>query len=153
MYYIVLFIIFSLGFTSLFTFATGMYGYFIILWVALAIISGLLLDILYCLLFIEIGSKTNPKSKLKVFHLRNALWLAFKFYHVKITSEGKENIPFNQTFVIYSNHKSMLDPAAIYMELNTIISAIGKKSLFGFWPYSSCKLSSIRHTSLFGPLP
>ncbi len=146
MYYIVLFFIFFLGFGSLFTFTTGMFGWFIFLWVGLAIVAALLLDVLYCLLFIEIGSKTTPKSRLKVFHLRNALWLAFKFYHVKITSDGLENIPFDQTFVIYSNHKSMLDPAAIYMELNTIISAIGKKSLFGFWPMN-------RICACFGALP
>lgn len=146
MYYIFLFLIFSAGFSCLYTFTTNMMGYFIILWVGLGILSGLLLTVLYCLLFIEIGSITTPKSKIKVFHLRNALWLAFKFNHVKITSEGLENVPFGEAFVIYSNHKSMLDPAAIYMELNTIISAIGKKNLFGFWPMN-------RITACFGALP
>ena len=146
MYYVILFLIFSIGFSSLYTFTTNMMGYFIILWVFLGIISGLLLTILYCILFIEIGSKTTPKSKAKVFHLRNALWLAFKFNHVKITSEGLENIPFGKPYVIYSNHKSMLDPAAIYMELNSVISAIGKKNLFGFWPMN-------RITACFGALP
>ena len=145
MYFVVLFLLFLSGFVSLFIFTTNMLGYYIILWVFVSIIAALLLEVIYCLLLIEIGAKTSPKSKLKVFHLRNALWFAFKFYHIKVTSEGKENIP-NETFVIYSNHKSMLDPAAIYVELNMIISAIGKKSLFGFWPMN-------RITKCFGALP
>lgn len=146
MYFIILFFLFTIGFSSLYIFTTNLMGYFIILWVALGMVSAILLLVIYALLFIEIGARTTPKSKLKVFHLRNALWLVFKFNHVKITSEGLENVPFDETFVIYSNHKSMLDPAAIYMELNTVISAIGKKNLFGFWPMN-------RITACFGALP
>lgn len=128
------------------TFLTHMYEYWIILWVFLGLIAGIIFVILFALIFIEIGARTNPKSKFKVFVLRNALKLAFMFYHIHVTSEGLENVPYNTPFVMYCNHKSMMDPAAIYIEINRIVSAIGKKSLWGFWPMNHiCKC--------FGALP
>ena len=47
---------------------------------------------------------------------------------------------------MYCNHKSMLDPAAIYVKINRIVSAIGKKSLWGFWPMN-------RICECYGALP
>lgn len=128
------------------TFLSSMFGYWIILWVFIGLISGILFVLIYAILFIEIGCLTTPKSKFKVFVLRDALKLVFVFYHIKVTSEGLENVPKDGPFVIYSNHKSMLDPAYIYVELNRIVSAIGKKTLWGFWPMNHiCKC--------FGALP
>ena len=122
------------------TFLTGMYEWWILLWVGSGLIASILLVVLFALIFIEIGSVTTPKSKFKVFILRNALQLAFWYNHTYVTSEGVENVPYNTPFVMYCNHKSMLDPAAIYLEINRVVSAIGKKSLWSFWPMNHiCK--------------
>ena len=122
------------------TFLTGMYDLWILLWVGSGFLIGIIILILFALLFIEIGAKTSPKSKFKVFILRNALQLAFWYNHAYVTCEGLENVPNDTPFVMYSNHKSMLDPAAIYLKINRTVSAIGKKSLFTFWPMNHiCK--------------
>lgn len=130
MFFVIVFFVVAIGISSLLTFLTQMYQWWIALWVASGILSALLLVLVFALLFLFIGSKTTPKSKFKVFVLRNALWIAFKFNHTTISSEGVENVPYDTPFVIYSNHKSMLDPAAIYMEINRIVSAVGKSTLW-----------------------
>lgn len=52
-----------------------------------------------------------------------------KFVHtilkIKIEVIGRENIP-NDTFVVYSNHKSMLDVTILYQAYHKILSAIAK---------------------------
>lgn len=132
----------SLGLTIL----THMYEWWIALWVVSGLLSGIIFDILFVFIFIEIGSRTTPKSKFKVFVLKSALELVFWYNHTKVTCEGVENVPYNAPFVMYCNHKSMLDPAAIYVKINRIVSAIGKKSLWGFWPMN-------RICECFGALP
>lgn len=130
MFFIIVFLLLFVGISVSLTFLTRMYEYYIILWVACGIFGALIILIIFALLFLSIGQKTTPKSKFKVFILRNALWLTFKYNHTKVTSEGLENVPYNQPFVIYSNHKSMLDPAAIYIEINRTVSAVGKSTLW-----------------------
>lgn len=140
MFFIFILLILWASFSVGLTYLTGMFSYWIILWVGAGLLASLLLIVLYILIYIEIGARTTPKSKFKVFMLRNALQLVFWFYHIHVTSEGLENVPYNEPFVMYCNHKSMLDPAAIYLEINRIVSAIGKKSLWGFWPMNHiCK--------------
>ena len=55
-----------------------------------------------------------------------------KFVHtilkIKIEVIGRENIP-NDTFVVYSNHKSMLDVTILYQAYHKILSAIAKNDL------------------------
>ena len=58
--------------------------------------------------------------------------------NVKIKVIGKENIP-NETFVCYANHKSDIDPVALYVALHRTCSAIGKKSLFKIPVIKQCQ--------------
>lgn len=130
MFFIIMFLFLAAGISLTLTFTLKMYEYWIFLWVASGIFGALIILVIFALLFLAIGSKTSPKSKFKVFILKNALWFAFKYNHTKVTSEGVENVPYNAPFVIYSNHKSMLDPAAIYVEISRVVSAVGKSTLW-----------------------
>lgn len=53
----------------------------------------------------------------------------FKVADTQIIVDGFENIPKDRTFVIFANHKSMVDVLAIYATVNQPISFIGKIEL------------------------
>ena len=53
-----------------------------------------------------------------------------KFCNIHVDLYGKENLKKGETYVIYGNHKSMLDPVIIYNELHIKCTAIGKSELF-----------------------
>ena len=50
------------------------------------------------------------------------------FLNIRVEVSGKENIP-THPFVVYGNHKSMMDPVILYYVYHTVISAAGKKTL------------------------
>lgn len=108
--------------------------WFWVIWGFSSIVMGILLFVLIILLFFFIAQNTNPKNKFKHIVLRSACGIWLRYFHVKLELYGKENIlDNNERYVIYSNHKSMIDPMAIYYALNQRISAIGKKTLFNNW--------------------
>ena len=128
MLFIFLIIIFTALYTFLFTLIPLDY-LFLILWIPLSIILSIITIILLLLLYLCIASHTKPTNKFKHFILRNACFIAIKCLNIKIIKEGFENVP-KETFVVYANHKSNMDPLLIYYSLNSVCSAIGKKSLF-----------------------
>ena len=128
MFLIFLLILFSAGFSYLYS-LIPLSNWYLFLWIPLGILSGLLLLICLVLLYFSIAAKTKPTKKFKHFILRNACFLAIKFLHIKLDVIGLENIP-NETFVVYANHKSNMDPILIYYPMKKSCSAVGKKSLF-----------------------
>lgn len=128
MFLILLFILFSAGFSYLYS-LIPLSNWYLFLWIPLGIISGLLFLVILVLLYFSIASKTKPTKKFKHFILRNACFVAIKFLRIKLEVTGKENIP-NETFVVYANHKSNMDPLLIYYPMKRVCSAVGKKSLF-----------------------
>ena len=130
MLFVITITIFTIAFTGLYWYiGQDLSNWFLILWAVLGLLSSLILNIVTVILYLLGASKTDPKKKFKHFVLYNALWITCKFLNYKITIEGLENKP-NGTYVIYSNHKSMMDPIFIYLALHDRISAVGKKSLF-----------------------
>lgn len=133
MLFIILFVLFSLGFTLLFYFLTNLSLWFLFLWVFLGILITALIVVVFCVLFLLIGSKTKPDSSFKHFVLRQGVKTFCILYHVKYSFEGTENIP-NSTYVVYANHKSNMDPIFIYLGMNRKVTVIGKSTLVkNFW--------------------
>ncbi|MCR5350304.1 MAG: 1-acyl-sn-glycerol-3-phosphate acyltransferase [Acholeplasmatales bacterium] len=126
-----LFIIISALYSLLFYFLIDLSAYFLFLWIPLGILLSLLtLGIILYLYLLIIGQHTKNNRFLKHFLLMSASNLAIKFAHIKFIVEGKENIP-EETFVVYANHKSDLDPLLVYYGVHKRpMAAVGKKSLF-----------------------
>ena len=133
MFFIILFVLFSLGFTLLFCFLTNLSLWFLFLWVFLGILLTSFIIVVFCVLFLLIGSKTKPDSSFKHFVLRQGVKTFCILYHVKYSFEGTENIP-DSTYVVYANHKSNMDPIFIYLGMNRKVTVIGKSTLVkNFW--------------------
>jgi len=126
---IIIFILLTALYTFLFS-LIPLSPWFIILWVFVSAILAIISLVLSALLVLLLCNKKKPKGAVRHFYLRNACYLAIKFNNIKLKISGKENIPNNEAFVIYANHKSIMDPICIYYALNSRITAIGKKSLF-----------------------
>ncbi len=122
---IILSIIFSVGFYFI-----PISSWFMFLWVPVAIILAAVCIVLFVLAYLFLCKKDNPKGKFRHFLLRNACFLTIKYNHIKPTIVGLENINKDDTYVIYANHKSMLDPVIMYHEMHIICTAIGKSDLF-----------------------
>ena len=75
------------------------------LWVPVSLILAALTFTLFVYIFLVIGYRTKPNHRFKHFILRSAMNLFLKFYHIKLNIVGEENIP-NDTYIVYSNHKS-----------------------------------------------
>ncbi len=104
-------------------------NYYLFLWVPVGIILAIITVVLLILLFLVIAPKDNPTGKFRHKLLYQVTSVAIIFSNIKLTVEGIENQP-NETFVVYANHKSQMDPVLIYNASKTICSAVGKKSLF-----------------------
>ena len=104
--------------------------YMLFLWVPVGIISGwlflafLLFAVLYPFFYF-----TSPQNKFKHYLIHNFSWLLNRMCRLKITFEGRENVPTNETFVAFGNHKSMLDVFLIYEGVNCVCSAVAKSTL------------------------
>lgn len=128
MFFIILFILFTALYSGLFT-LLPLSLWYLFLWIPLGMILSLFSLVVFALIFLCIASKTKPTHKFKHFILRNAAWIGIKFLRIRLDIIGRENIP-EETFVVYANHKSNMDPVMIYYAMHRICSAIGKKSLF-----------------------
>ena len=126
-----LFLIFSCLYSLLFYFTIDLSNYFLFLWIPLGILLSLITVVLFIYLFLLIfGQHTKNNRLLNHFLLMSASHLAIIFSHIKFKVVGKENIP-NETFVVYANHKSDLDPLLVYYGVHKRpMAAVGKKSLF-----------------------
>lgn len=107
----------------------GLSLYFLPLWIILGLLTTLVLILLYLtIMFYLVFPHLKPGSKF----LKNVVRPFVKFANIlakiHVSVEGRENIP-NETFVIYANHKSMLDVTVLYDALNRPISGIAKKEV------------------------
>ncbi len=127
-------------FLILFLILTGIYSYlltliplslwYLFLWVPVGMLLAIVTLLIFALIFLWTCPKKDPMHKPRHFILRNACQLSLWYLNIKLVVEGKENIPTDKTFVVYANHKSNMDPVLIYLSLNRLVTAIGKKSLF-----------------------
>ena len=123
----------TLLFSSLYTVIASVlnslsYG-FIPLWILCGILSAAILFALWILLLIYvIFPCCKPGSKVLLRLLYPILKWVNLLASIHIKVEGNENIPFD-TFVVFANHKSMLDVTVLYEALNRPISAMAKDDL------------------------
>lgn len=104
------------------------YG-FIPLWIILGILTAAILFVIWIFILIYlILPLTKPGSKVLLRLVRPIVIWINRLCKMHITVIGKENIP-NETFVVFSNHKSMLDVTVIYEALNRPLSAMAKSEL------------------------
>ena len=130
MYFLFIVFLLTAGYSVLFYFFVNSNPYFLFLWIPVSFIIAFITFALYLYCYLLIASHTKPNKRHKHFLLRNTVFIALLVFHIKITVIGKENIP-NETFIVYSNHKSNMDPMFIYYALHTkSITAIGKSTLF-----------------------
>ena len=130
MFLLFLVLILTLGYSLMFYFCINLSPWFMFLWVPVSLILAALTFTLFVYIFLVIGYRTKPNHRFKHFILRSAMNLFLKFYHIKLNIVGEENIP-NDTYIVYSNHKSNMDPIFIYLASKSHnITAIGKQTLF-----------------------
>lgn len=130
MFLLILFIILAIVYSLLFN-LIPLSPWFLFLWIPCGIICSFITVLLMIVLFLILCPKNNPRGKVRHFLLRNVCFIAILFNNIRIIVEGKENIPDNNTkFVIYANHKSLMDPIMLYYATGVRLTAIGKKSIF-----------------------
>lgn len=103
-------------------------GWYILIYIGLGFVSAvisLLIFTLFVLLFFALTKFTN---RFKHWILRQYTDFILLVGKVKIEVVGAENIP-TTPFVVYGNHKSMLDPVIIYNSYKKVMTAAAKKSL------------------------
>lgn len=130
MLYIFLVILFFVGFSWIYIeFLPILNNWFYVLWTFSGLVSSLLLFVLYSLFIVFVLYKILPiNSKLK----HHIMWqysdLILLMGRIKVEVKGEENIP-HEPFVVYANHKSMLDPVILYNVYKKRISAVAKSTL------------------------
>lgn len=122
--------LFFIGFSYLYIhFLPIINNWYYVLWSVAGLLSSILLFVLYSLFVVFILYRILPiNSKLK----HRIMWqysdVILLFGRIKLEIKGKENIP-NGPFVIYANHKSMLDPVILYNAYKSVVSAVAKSTL------------------------
>lgn len=123
---LILFQVFSaLGFY----FITPNNYWFLFLWIPLGFIAGWLIWVMIIfIVFYPILRFTKTKSHLKHEIIYQFCEFCNMFFRLKIKIVGRENIP-TETFVVYANHKSMLDVSVVYQAFHKVMSAVAKNTL------------------------
>lgn len=119
--------LFGVLYAYLFTFINDSI-YFLPLYLVCGFLISLILMALYILLFIFFMPYSKPDNKLKHKMILPILKFVHTVIRVKIYVVGEENIP-SSTYVIYGNHKSMLDVTVVYQAYHTVLSAVAKSTL------------------------
>lgn len=117
----------ALGFSGLYYYLCQNL-YLIPVWLIAGFLTSLIAFLLYVFLFIWLAPFSKPTFKLKHKLIHPIVVWVNTIMRLKIKVIGKENIP-KETFVVYGNHKSMLDITIVYVIYHTVISAVAKKSL------------------------
>lgn len=103
-------------------------NWFYVLYVLCGFATSLVFFVLMLLLALLFFRFSKPQNRLKHAILWHYVDFIMIFLRIKIDVVGKENIP-DAPFVVYGNHKSMMDPVMVYYVYHKIISAVGKKTL------------------------
>lgn len=125
---LIILFIFAIGFTFLWSLLPLASAWWWFLYAGLGIISTIIFFVIFIfiLLFILKFIRYDNKGKHAI------AWQIVQFIriimNIKIEVSGRENIP-DSTFVIYGNHKSMLDVVIVYEVYHKVLSAVAKKNL------------------------
>ncbi len=123
-------IIIAVIWTTIYSFNHGIQLNFMgVLWILLAFVISFIIIILtlfiILIIFVYTTEKIKPKTKWKHIFVKLYADYIFRFFiRVKLVTTGKENLPKDDNFVLYSNHIEYTDP--IY------IMQVYKKNPIGF---------------------
>ena len=107
-----IFIISLLSFSIGMSFILG--GWFIPLWIVTGWFVGYFVVILFIIFFTYVTLPLPITSKFKNYIWRSASWIVNRLvFNLWLSVEGIEKIPMDGKLVIYSNHKSYLDPVIL----------------------------------------
>lgn len=125
----VLFLISWLAFSIGMSFILG--GYWIILWVILGALIGYLMIALGILFHILVWFKLPLMNRFKNYGWRSMAYALGRFvFNLRIKVIGKEKIPMYENLVVFSNHKSYLDPVIAIQVVKRPMAFTPKASLF-----------------------
>ncbi len=125
----VLFIVSWLAFSVGMSFVLG--GYWIILWAVLGLLVAYLMLVLGMIFHVFVWFKLPLMNRFKNYGWRSmAYTLAHFVFNLRIKVIGKEKIPLKENLVVYSNHKSYLDPVIAIQVVKRPMAFTPKASLF-----------------------
>lgn len=106
-------------------------GYYIILWFFLGYIAGMFGVILATIAHIYLLQKLPLMSRYKYYGWQSlARFLSTFIFNISIKVVGKENVPKDGKLVVYTNHKSYLDPVIAIQTVNRPMAFTPKSSLY-----------------------
>lgn len=124
-----IFIISLLSFSIGMSFILG--GWFIPLWIVTGWFVGYFVVILFIIFFTYVTLPLPITSKFKNYIWRSASWIVNRLvFNLWLSVEGLERIPMDGKLVIYSNHKSYLDPVILMQIIKRPFAFTPKSSLF-----------------------
>ncbi len=97
-------------------------------------LAVILVFLLFFVAFIYATEKVSPKAMWKHYVIHHFNMYLFRFfYRVKLVVTGKENMPTNNKFVIYSNHIEYSDPFFVMQTYKKFpIAFVAKEPLFEY---------------------
>lgn len=106
-------------------------GWYIILWIVLGYGVGVLTSAIFLIIHIVVTYPLSIHSKIKNYGFRSASYMLLRFvFNVRMKVIGKENVPKKGNLVIYTNHKSYLDPLIILPNIKRPSAFAPKISLY-----------------------
>ncbi|WP_025724790.1 lysophospholipid acyltransferase family protein [Acholeplasma granularum] len=106
-------------------------NYWIILWIFLGYFVGITTLILVLIIHIYSFKFTSLMNKYKYYVFQStAYFLSVYIFNLKIKIVGMENVPKDGKLVVYTNHKSYLDPVIAIQAINRPMSFTPKSTLF-----------------------
>src|SRR5690554_1468060 len=106
-------------------------NYWIILWIFLGYFVGITTVILVLIIHIYSFKFTSLMNKYKYYVFQStAYFLSVYIFNLKIKIVGMENVPKDGKLVVYTNHKSYLDPVIAIQAINRPMSFTPKSTLY-----------------------
>src|SRR5690606_15485757 len=106
-------------------------GYYIILWVLLGYLVGFIPIIIGALIHIYAWQKLPLMNRYKYYGWQSlARFLSVFVFNISIKVIGKENVPKDGKMVVYTNHKSYLDPVIAIQAINRPMAFTPKSTLY-----------------------
>ncbi len=108
-----------------------------LLFLPIWIISGYIVGIVFVVLFLYLNfiwmAFTSPMNKMKTYIARSiSVWMMRFVLRIKLTVEGKENIPLEGKVTTFANHKCNVDPAPILALMHRPTSFTPKSSVMKY---------------------
>lgn len=138
-----IFIISTIVFTYGLHLIANLSYYYLPLWLISGIILGLLFTVIFILVQLPILSKTKLFNRYKIYLYRSVAYFLNRYiFRLRLEIIGRQNIPKTGRLTVYANHKSYADPV-IVMEAITRPTSYTPKSGVYKYPFMHEMLVSL----------